>query len=102
MRDSRAAYIGRQAKIMLEITFSLSRIPSSLDIDSSESCLRLIALREKISRCEHYRSKIIKMIVELANVMSLDLPFLIYDHESSSHRLNVVKFVKKLKSIECH
>jgi hypothetical protein len=36
------------------------------------------------------------MIVELANAMPLDLPFVTYDHESPSHRLNAVKFVKKL------
>ncbi len=38
------------------------------------------------------------MIVELTNAMSLDRAFVTYDHKSPSHRLNVVKFVKKLKS----
>ncbi len=97
MRDSRAAYIGRQTEIMSEITFSPSRVPSPLDAGSSEGCLRLAGLREKISRREHCRSEIIKMIVELANAMPLDLPFVTYHHESPSHRLNAVKFIKKLK-----
>lgn len=97
MHDSRAAYIGRQTETMSEITFSPSRVPSPLDAGSSESCLRLAALREKISRRGRCRSEIIKMIVELAYTMPLDLPFVTYDHESPSHRLNAVKFVKKLK-----
>ncbi|KAL2038392.1 hypothetical protein N7G274_008731 [Stereocaulon virgatum] len=71
-------------------------MPSPQDTGSSEGCLRLAALREKISRREHFRSEIIKTIVELANAMPLDLPFVTYDHESPSHRLNAVKFVKKL------
>ncbi|MCJ1425255.1 hypothetical protein MMC29_003143 [Sticta canariensis] len=96
MRDSRAVYIGRQTETMSEITFSPSRVPSPLDAGSSESCLRLAALREKISRRERCRSEIIKMIVELANTMPLDLLFVTYDHESLSHRLNAVKFVKNL------
>ena len=102
MRNSRAAYIGRQTEIMSEITFSLSRVPSTLDADSIEDCLRLAALREKISRREHCHSEIIKMIVELANAMPLDLPFVTYDHESPSHRLNALKFVKKLKPTGYH
>ena len=102
MRDSRAAYIGRQTEIMSEITFFLSQIPSPLDAGSSEHCLRLAALREKISRREHCRSEIIKMIVELANTLPLDLPFVTYDHESSSHRLNAFKFVKNLKPTGYH
>jgi len=85
MRDNRVAYIERQAKIMSKITFSLSRVPSFLNASSSKSCLRLIALREKISRRKHCRFKIIKMIVELANAMSLDRAFVTYDHESLSH-----------------
>lgn len=100
MRDSRVAYIERQIEIMLEIIFSSSRMPSPLNIDSNEDCLRLIELRKKISRREHCRFKIIKMIVELTNAMSLDLSFVTYYHKSSSHRLNVVKFIKNLKSIE--
>ena len=102
MRKSRAAYIGRQTEIMSEITFFLSQMPSPLDAGSSEGCLQLAALREKISRREHCRSEIIKMIVELANTLPLDLPFVTYDHESPSHRLNAVKFVKKLKPTGYH
>ena len=82
---------------MSEITFSLSRVPSPLDASSREDCLRLAALWEKISRREHYRSEIVKMIVELANAMPLDLPFVTYDHESPSHRFNTAKFGKKLR-----
>ena len=102
MRNSRAAYIGRQTEIMSEITFSLSRVPSTLDAGSIKDCLRLAALREKISRREHCHSEIIIMIVELANAMSLDLPFVTYDHESPSHRLNALKFVKKFKPTGYH
>ena len=101
-RDSRAAYIGRQTEIMSEITFYLSRVPSPLDAASNKGCLRLAALQEKISRREHCRSEIIKMIVELANTMPLDLPFVIYDHESPSHRLNALNFVTKLKPTGYH
>lgn len=87
---------------MSEITFSPSRVPSALDAGSSEGCLRLAALREKISRREHCRSEIIKMIVDLANAMPLDLPFVTYDHESPSHRLNALKFVEELKPTGYH
>ena len=65
-----------------EITIYLSRVPSPLDTASNESCFRLAALQEKISRREHCRSEIIEMIVELANAKSLNLPFVTYDHES--------------------
>lgn len=102
MRDSRAAHIERQVEIMSEITFSLSRVPFPLNTGSRKSCLRLTTLRKKILRREHCHSEIINMIVELTSVMSLDLSFVTYDHESSFHRLNVVKFVKKLKPIEYH
>jgi len=96
MRDSRAAYIGRQIEIMSEIIFSPSRVPSPLNAGSSEGCLRLAALLEKISRREHCHSEITKTIVDLANAMSLDLPFMTYDHESQFHRLNAITFVKKI------
>ena len=95
--DSRAAYIGRQSEIISEITFSLSRVPSPLDASSREGYLRLAALREEVSRREHCRSEIIKMIVGLASDIPLDLPFVIYDYKSPAHRLNTVEFVKRLK-----
>jgi len=82
---------------MLEITFSLSRVPSPLDASSREGCLRLAVLREEVSRREHYRSEIIKMIVGLASNIPLDLPFVIYDYKSLAHRLNAVEFMKRLK-----
>ena len=102
MCDSRAAYIGRQTEIMSEITFSPNRVPFPLDAGSSEGCLRLAALREKISRREHCRSEIIKNIIDLSNAMPLDLPFVTYDHDSPSHRLNAVRFVKELKPTGYH
>ena len=97
MCDSRAAYIGRQIEIMSELTFSPCRVSSPLDAGSSEDCLRLAAVLERLSRREHCRSEIIKIIVELANAMPLDLPFVTYDHESHFHGLNASTFVKKLK-----
>lgn len=46
------------------------------------------------------------MIVELANAMPLDLPFVAYDHESPSHPLNAIKLVKQITtyrvSLDCH
>ena len=42
------------------------------------------------------------MIVELANAMPLNLPFVTYHHEDQFNRLNAVKFMKKMKSIEHH
>ena len=95
MRDSRAAYVRRQTEIMSEITFYLSRVSYPLDAVSNEGCLRLAALREKISRREHCHFKVIKMIIGLANAMPLDIPFVTYDHESPFHRLNALKFFKK-------
>ena len=97
IRDSRVAYIGGEAEIMSEITFSPSRVLSPLDTGSSEGCLRLAAMREKISRSEHCRSNIIKKIVELASIMPLDLLFVTYDHENQFHRLSAVNFMKKIK-----
>lgn len=97
MYNSRAAYIGRQTEIILEISFSPNRVPSPLDASSSAGYLRLAALREKISRREHYRSEIIKKIIDLLNAMPLNLLFVTYNHESPSHRLNAVRFIKKLK-----
>ena len=82
---------------MSEITFALRRVPSPFDGGSIEDCLRLGALREKITRRIHCRSGIIKMIVELANAMPLDLPFVTYDHENQFHRLNAVNFMKQIK-----
>ena len=102
MRDSRAAYIKRQAEIMSEITFSPNRVPSPLNADLSEGCLRLTAMREKISRSEHCRSNIIKKIVELASAMPLDLPFVTYDHENQFHRPNAIIFMKKIKPTGHH
>ena len=102
MRDSRTAYIGRQAKIMSEITFSSSRVPSPLDADSSEDCLRLAAMREKISHSKHCRSNIIKKTVELASTTPLDLPFVTYDHKNQFHRLNAINFMKKIKPTGHH
>ena len=97
MCDSRATYTGRQTEIISETTFPPSQMPPPLDAGSSEGCLRLAALREKISRREHCRSEIIKTIVDLASAMPLDLPFMTYDHESQFHRLNAITFVKKFK-----
>jgi len=97
MCDSRAAYIGKQTKIMSEITFSPSRVPSPLDAGSSEGCLRLVAATGEISRREHCRSEIIKKIIDLSNAMPLDLPFVTYDQDSQFHRHNAIRFVKKLK-----
>lgn len=97
MYDSRVTYIGRQNEIISEITFPPIQTPPPLDAGSSEGCLRLTALREKISRREHCRSEITKTIVDLANAMSLDLPFMTYDHESQFQRLNAITFVKKIK-----
>lgn len=97
MRDSRAAYIGRQAEIMLEITFSPSRVPSPLDTSSSEGYLQLAAMQEKISRSENYRSNIIKKTVELVSTMPLDLLFMTYDYENQLYRLNTINFMKKIK-----
>ena len=102
MRDSRAAYIGRQAEIMSEITFSPSRVPSPLDAGLSEGYLRLAAMREKISRSEHCRSNIIKKTFELASILPLDLPFVTYDHGNQFHRLNAINFMKKIKSTGHH
>ena len=102
MRDSRAAYVKRQTEIMSEIIFFSSRVPSPLDVGSSEGCLRLAAMREKISRSEHCRFNIIKKIVELASTMPLDLPFVTYDHENQFHRLNAVNFMKKIKPTGHH
>lgn len=98
MRDSRAAYIGRQTEIMSEITFSpiVGCLPLWMLVQV-RVVFALVVLREKISRRKHCRSEIVKMMVELANAMPLDLPFVTYDYESPSHPLNAVKFIKKLK-----
>ena len=97
MYDKRAAYIGRQTEVLSEIIHTPSQTLCPLESGSSQDCLGLAALREKISRREHCRSSIIKKIVELADSMPLDLPFVTYDHGSSSHHLNAVEFVRKLK-----
>ena len=95
--DKRATYIGKQAEVLLEITYSPSQITGPPEASSTPGCLRLAVLRENISRCEHYPSNIIKKIVKLADAMPLDLPFVIYDRESPFYRLNAVTFIKKLK-----
>ena len=92
----------KTSRIMSKIIFSFSRVPSSLNVDSNEDCFRLTVLQKKISRREHCYFEIIKMIVDLTNVMLLNLSFVIYDHESSFHRFNVLKFVKELKSTDYH
>jgi len=77
-------------------------VPFPLDAGSSEGCLRLAALREKISRREYCRSEIIKNIIDLLNAMPLDLLFVTYDYDSPSYRLNAVRFVKELKPTGYH
>ena len=87
---------------MSEIIFSPSRVPSPLDAGLSEGCLRLAAKREKISRSEYCRSNIIKKTVELASIMSLDLPFVTYDYGNQFYRLNAINFMKKIKPTGYH
>ena len=67
MCDKRAIYIGRQTEALSEIIYSPSPTPYPLEAGSSQDCLRLAALREKMSYREHCRSNIIKKIVELAS-----------------------------------
>ena len=102
MCDRRAVYIGRQTEFLSEIIYSPSPTPCPLEAGSSQDCLRLAALREKISNREHCRSNIIKKIVDLASTMPLDLPFVTYDHVNQFHRLNAVTFVKKIKPTGYH
>ena len=97
MRNSRAIYIERLTEIILEIIFYLSRVPSHLDATLNKSYLRLATLREKISRREYYRFEIIKIIIKLVNTILLDILFVTYDYESLSYKLNILKFIKKLK-----
>ncbi len=97
MSNSRAAYIGRQTELMLEITSSLARAPSHSDSHPRKDCLRRATQLELISRREHCRAEIIKNIVELADIMPLDIPFMIYDHDNHLHRLNATIFLKWLR-----
>ena len=82
--DKRATHMARQAEVLSEYTYSPSQITCPPEASSTPDCLRLAALREKISRREHYRASIIKKIVKLADTMPLDLPFVTYDHENPS------------------
>ena len=84
MCDRRVVYRGRQTEVLSEIIYSPSPTPCPLGAGSSQDCLRLAALREKMSDCEHSRSNIIKKIVDLASTMPLDLTFVTYDPEINS------------------
>ena len=97
MRDSNAAYIARQTKLMSELTFFFVEVRSLSNSCSDKDCLQLIALLKIMSRRERCRVKIIKNIVELINAVSSDSSFMTYDHESHLHQLNVVAFLKDVK-----
>lgn len=102
MCDRRAVYIVRQTEVLSEIIYSPSPTPCPLEAGSSQDCLRSAALREKMSHREHCRSNIINQIVGLASTMSLDLPFVTYDHENLLRRLNAVNLVKRIKPTGYH
>ena len=97
--DKRAALIGKQTTILSKNTGSPDQTLYSLEASSTQDCLRLATLREKISRRERCRSIIIKKVIELANSKPLDFPFVTYDQESPIHRLNALKFVQLLQPI---
>ena len=97
MSNSRAAYIERQIELMLEITSSLVRASFHSNSHSRKNCLWRATQLELISRREHCRVEIIKNIVELIDIMSLDISFMIYDHDNHLHRLNATIFLKWLR-----
>jgi len=98
MCDSRATYIVRQTKLMSELTFSFVKVLFFSNSCSDKDYLRLVALFEIMSRRERCRVKIIRSIVELINAVSSDSSFMMYDHESHLHQLNVVAFLKDIRS----
>lgn len=93
--DRRAALIGKQTTILSEMAHKPEQAP--LEPGTTQECLRLPTLHERISRREHCRSKIIKNIVELANFKPLDLTFVTYDQKNPFHRLNALRFVQLLQ-----
>lgn len=97
MGNSRAAYIGRQSELILQITSSLNRISSHEDQFQWKTCLRLATQLELVSRREHCRAEIVKAIVELADTILIDMPFMMYDHDSHFHQLNATAFLKRLR-----
>ncbi len=97
--DSRAAYIVRQTKLMSELTFSFVKVFFFLNSCSDKDCLRLVALFEIMSRHERCHVKIIRSIVELINAVSSDSSFMTYNHESHLHQLNIVAFLKDIRSM---
>ena len=98
MRGSDAAYIARQTKLMSELTFSFVKARSLSNFYSDKNYFQLIALLEIMLRRERCRVKIIKNIVELVNAVLLNSSFMTYDHESYLYQLNVVAFLKDVKS----
>ena len=96
--DSRAAYIVRQTKLMSELTFFSVKVFFFSNSCSDKNCLWLVALFEIMSRRERCRVKIIRSIVELINAVSSDSTFTTYDHENHLHQLNVVAFLKNIRS----
>ncbi len=98
MCDSRAAYIVRQTELMSEFTFFSVKVSFFSNPCSDKDCLRLVALFEIMSRRERCRVKIIRSIVGLINAVPSDASFTTYDHESHLHQLNVVAFLKDIRS----
>ncbi len=98
--NNRASYICRQTEIMFAIIFSLTQTFVNFQTLFAENCLLTFKLFKRISRRKHCWAKIIKNIIDLIRIMSLDIILMIFDSESHVHQLNVIIFLKKLRSID--
>ncbi len=98
--DDRASYICRQTEIMSAIVFSLTQTFVDSQTLFAENCLLSFKLFKRISRRKHCRAKIIKNIIDLIRIMSLDIILMIFDSKSHVHQLNVIIFLKKLRFID--
>jgi len=98
IKDSRAAYIGRQTELMSKMTFSRPENSCPPDFLSKKYCLYLASLLKKMSRRERCRAEIIKNIITLTDAIHSKSSFMMYQHDFHFHQLNATAFRKRLKS----
>ena len=98
MYNNYIVYIIRQTKLILEFIFFFAKVLFFLNFCLDKDCLQLVALFKIMLCCKRYCIKIIKSIIKLINAILLNALFTIYDYKSYLYQLNVVAFLKDIRS----
>ena len=98
MYNNCIVYIIRQTKLILEFIFFFAKVLFFLNFCLDKDCLQLVALFKIMLCCKRYCIKIIKSIIKLINAILSNALFTIYDYKSYLYQLNVVAFLKDIRS----